>query len=73
MLRWLVLETNRGFEIAKLNNIWGNRLAESREVIAGQLKEVSSAIHSLTGDIYGAARVMRSEENKIIRRLRASY
>jgi stage II sporulation protein E len=69
----LVLETNRGFEIAKLNNIWGNRLAESREVIAGQLKEVSSAIHSLTGDIYGAARVMRSEENKIIRRLRAHH
>lgn len=69
----LVLETNRGFEIVKLNNIWSNRLAESREVIAGQLKEVSSAIHSLTGDIYGEARVMRNEESRIIRRLKAQH
>lgn len=69
----LVLETNKGLEIAKLNSIWGNRLAESREVIAGQLKEVSSAIHSLTGDIYGAARVMRSEENKVSRALRSRH
>ena len=69
----LVLEINRGFEIAKLNSIWSNRLAESREVIAGQLKEVSSAIHSLTGDIYGAARVMKNEEGEAIRRLRAQH
>ena len=67
----LVLETNRGFEIAKLNNIWANRLAESREVIAGQLRQVSDVIHSLTGDIYKAARVMESEEDKVIRKLRA--
>jgi stage II sporulation protein E len=69
----LVLEINRGFEIAKLNNIWSNRLAESREVIAGQLKEVSSAIHSLTGDIYSAARVMKNEESRVIRRLRTHH
>lgn len=68
-----VLETNRGFEILKLNNIWNNRLTESREVIAGQLKEVSLAIHSLTGDIYGAARVMKNEENKVVRKLRANH
>lgn len=67
------METNRGFEIAKLNKIWSNRLAESREVIAGQLKEVSTAIHSLTGDIYGATRIMRNEEVRIIRRLRAQH
>ena len=69
----LVVETNRGFEIAKLNNIWSNRLSESREVISGQLKEVSSAIHSLTGEIYGAARVMINEESKVIRRLRSHH
>lgn len=68
-----VLETNRGFEILKLNNIWNNRLTESREVIAGQLKEVSLAIHSLTGDIYGTARVMKNEENKVVRKLRANH
>ena len=68
-----ILETNRGFEISKLNNIWSNRLSESREIIAGQLKDVSQAIHSLTGDIYGAARVMRSEENKVVRKLKLNH
>lgn len=68
-----VLETNRGFEIAKLNNIWANRLAESREVIAGQLKEISDVIHSLTVDIYKAARVMKSEETKVMKKLRAQH
>lgn len=69
----LVIETNRGFEIAKLNNIWSNRLVESREVIAGQLKEVSTAINTLSGDIYGAARIMRNEEGRVIRRLRSQH
>ena len=69
----LVLETNRGFEIAKLNNIWANRLAESREVIAGQLRQVSDCIHSLTGDIYKAARVMENEEDKVIGKLRMHH
>lgn len=69
----LVLETNRGFEIAKLNKIWSNRLAESREVIAGQLREVSSVIHSLSGDIFGAAKVMRNEEAKVERKLRSQH
>ncbi|MDI9489452.1 MAG: stage II sporulation protein E [Bacillota bacterium] len=67
----LVLETNRGFEIAKINNLWANRLAESREVIAGQLKEVSNVINTLTGDIYKAARVMENDESKVIKKLGA--
>lgn len=69
----LVLEINRGFEMAKLNNIWSNRLAESREVIAGQLREVSSVIQSITTDIYGAARVMENEESKVIKKLRSGH
>ncbi len=69
----LVLEANRGFEIARLNNIWANRLAESREVIAGQLRQVSDVIHSLTVDIYKAARVMEKEEDKIVRKLRLKH
>lgn len=68
-----ILETNRGFEIAKLNGIWRSRLAESREVIAGQLREVSSVIHTMTGDIYQTARVMQSDEEKIIKKLRAGH
>lgn len=68
-----VEETNRGFEIAKLNHIWRNRISESREVIAEQLKEVSSVIQDITGDIYETASGLRSEEERVIRSLRAEH
>lgn len=66
-------ETNRGFEIAKLNHIWHNRISESREVIAEQLKEVSSVIQDITGDIYETAPGLRSEEERVLRRLRSEH
>lgn len=66
-------ETNRGFEIAKLNHIWHNRISESREVIAEQLKEVSTVIQEITGDIYEAAEASRMEEERVLRRLRAEH
>jgi stage II sporulation protein E len=68
-----VNETNRSFEILKLNHIWYNRIAESREVIARQLKEVSTVIWEMTGNIYGAAVIAHSEEEKVARRLRAEH
>ncbi len=68
-----ITETNRGFEIAKLNHIWQNRISESREVIADQLKEVSSVIQDITGEIYEAAQASRAEEEKVIRRLRCEH
>lgn len=68
-----IAETNRGFEIAKLNRIWHNRISESREVIAEQLKEVSTVIQEITGDIYGAVEAARAEEEKVIKRLRSGY
>lgn len=66
-------ETNRGFEIAKLNHIWSHRIAESREVIAEQLKEVSQCIQNITGDIYSNALALRPEEELVRRRLNASH
>lgn len=66
-------ETNRGFEIAKLNRIWHNRISESREVIAEQLKEVSSVIQDITGDIYETAPGLRSEEERVLRALRSEH
>lgn len=66
-------ETNRGFEIAKLNHIWSSRIAESREIIAEQLKEVSQCIRNITGDIYSAALHLRSEEELVRRRLNAGH
>lgn len=68
-----IKETNRGFEIVKLNQIWHNRISESREVIAEQLKEVSTVIQDITGDIYGAVEAARSEEEKVIKRLRSEH
>lgn len=68
-----IAETNRGFEIAKLNKIWHNRISESREVIADQLKEVSSVIQDITGDIYGTMEAARSEEEKVAKHLRAEH
>lgn len=68
-----VMETNRGFEIAKLNYIWRNRVSESREVIAEQLKEVSSVFQDITGNIYEAAEASRLEEERVIRRLKSEY
>lgn len=68
-----ILETNRGFEIAKLNHIWLNRITESREVIAEQLKEVSTVIQDITGDIYGSAEVSRLEEERVIRGLKSEH
>lgn len=68
-----VAETNRGFELAKLNQIWHSRISESREVIAEQLKEVSSVIQDITGEIYEAVEIARSEEENVAKRLRAYH
>lgn len=66
-----VAQTNRSFEIAKLNHIWHNRIAESREVIAEQLKEVSGVMRDITGDIYDTAQVSKLEEDKVAHHLRS--
>lgn len=68
-----ITETNRGFELAKLNQIWHSRITESREVIAEQLKEVSTVIQDITGEIYEAMEVARSIEEKVVKRLRTEH
>ncbi len=68
-----IKETNRGFEIAKLNQIWQSRVSESREVIAEQLKEVSTVIQDITGELYEAVEVAREEEERVAKRLRQEH
>jgi len=46
-----VIETSRLFELAKLNLMWQNRMAESREAIAGQLSEVANIIDNFSEDL----------------------
>ena len=68
-----IRETNRGFEIARINNIWHSRMAESRELIAEQLKEVSGVINDITGEIYETVQGSCSEEERVIRRLKSVH
>lgn len=68
-----IKETNRSFEIAKLNHLWQSRVAESREVIAEQLKGVSSVIKEITDDIYTSNEIPRGEEEKIIKALKSNH
>jgi len=68
-----IRETNRGFEIAKLNQIWSSRVSESREVIAEQLKDVSSVIRDITGEIYESVEAPRSEEDRVARKLNSVH
>jgi stage II sporulation protein E len=68
-----IAETNRGFELAKLNRIWNCRITESREVIAEQLREVSSVIQDITGDVYGAVEVARAQEERVAKKLRGIH
>lgn len=66
-----IMETNRGLEIAKINHIWHNRLVESREVIAQQLKEVSTVIQDITKDLYSVAQASKLEEERVLSSLRS--
>lgn len=68
-----IRETNRGFELARLNKIWHSRIAESRDVMAQQLKEVSNVICDITGEIYETARGSYPEEECVIKRLKAEH
>ncbi len=68
-----IAETNRGFELAKLNRIWNNRMKENREVFARQLKEASGAVKDMNGEIYGSIGSIMAQENKILNRLRGTY
>lgn len=68
-----IRETNRGFELARLNKIWRSKLEESRGLIALQLKELSGVISDITGQIYETAQGSFSDEERIIKRLRAEH
>lgn len=54
---YLMNEGVRIFETEKLNYAWQNRLAESREAIAGQLDEVACIIDEFSSDLYRTSMV----------------
>lgn len=69
---YLLNEGMRMSETAKLNYAWQNRLAESREAIAGQLDEVATIINEFSNDLYRTSVVSEQSENKIRTILKAN-
>ncbi|BBF44780.1 stage II sporulation serine phosphatase for sigma-F activation [Lachnospiraceae bacterium KM106-2] len=66
-------ETNRGLEVAKMNLRWYNKMAESREAIAGQLGEVATIINDFSKNLYDEAGVPRELQEKIMSRFHAAH
>lgn len=66
-------ETNRSLEIAKVNLNWTNRMAESREAIAGQLGEVAKIIDDFSKDLSDTMAVNGIEEQQIINQLKLNH
>lgn len=68
----LLNEGVRLSETAKLNLVWQNRFAESREAIAGQLDEVASIIDEFSTDLYRTSVVAEQSESRIRAILKAN-
>lgn len=65
-LNEFIFETNRGLEMAKLNMAWQNRMAQSREAIAGQFLEVASIIENFSKDLYESVGLDQKQQEDII-------
>ncbi|MDU6263544.1 MAG: stage II sporulation protein E [Anaerocolumna aminovalerica] len=65
-----VVEARRVLEVAKLNLAWNNRLAESREAIAGQLNEVANIIDDFSMDLYKTSDTSEGMQKRIIYQLK---
>lgn len=72
-LEKFLAETKRIFEVAKLNLSWYNRMAESREAIAGQLSEVANIIDDFSLDLYKTAKTPEPVKNELIYHLKANH
>lgn len=72
-LEKFLAETKRVYEVAKLNLSWHNRMAESREAIAGQLSEVANIIDDFSLDLYKIAKTPESSKNHLIYHLKANH
>lgn len=66
-------EANRGLEMAKINLNWHNRLAQSREAIAGQLGEVATIIEDFSVDLYDGINIEDGMEEKIMNHMKQNH
>lgn len=69
----LIVETNRNLRMAKMKLSWHNRLAESREAVAGQLEEVSRIVKDFSGNLYNTGDIIELQRSKINSKLRSNH
>lgn len=59
-------ETNRSLAVEKMKLAWYNQMAESREAVAGQLKEVARIVSEFSGELYETMEASGIREDVII-------
>lgn len=72
-LNEFIFETNRGLEMAKLNMAWHNRMAQSREAIAGQLGEVANIIEDFSKDLYDSVGLEQKQYEDIVAHMKTHH
>ncbi len=72
-LNHFLSETRRVLELAKLNLSWYNRMAESREAIAGQLCEVANIIEDFSLDLYKTVETSETRKKRMIYELKVKH
>lgn len=65
-----IQETNRNLTLAKMKLSWHNRLAESREAVAGQLEEVAKIVKDFSVNLCSAGEIVELQKRKINAKLR---
>lgn len=66
-------EAKRVLQVAKINLNWYNRMAESREAIAGQLSEVANIIDDFSMDLYKTIETPETYKKRIMYELKANH
>lgn len=68
-----LFETRRIMEVAKINLSWYNRMAESREAIAGQFNEVANIIQDFSTELYKTSDTTETVKKRMIYDLKANH
>lgn len=65
-----LVEANRGYEHAKQELIWKNKIVDGRMAVANQLGEIGKIIENFSKQIYIPIQVKHDKEGKIISKLK---
>lgn len=66
-------EANQALELAKVNLSWYNRMAESREAIAGQFGEVANILEDFSTNLYNTVETPEDRKKRMIYDLKANH